>query len=229
MGLTMSPATNAIMNAVPREKAGAGSAVNNTVRQVAGALGVAILGSVVAVVFRNQLGADAPKQLAQQLDRPPAVVAQLPARARVSAAIDADSSQSIENALEFVGRTGAALKARQGQTNTSPTAAQVAHAQASIDDFVGSVKSSFMSAMHVTSLFAALAGLIGAIVAGLYLPGRREFAQENGPGSPQMGVPPSGRGAGHDAQHLDPGVPLDEHAEHDPKHAAGESTSVGSS
>ena len=60
MGLTMAPATNAIMSAVPREKAGAGSAVNNTVRQVAGALGVAILGSILAVVYRGQLGREHP-------------------------------------------------------------------------------------------------------------------------------------------------------------------------
>ena len=37
-----------------------------------------------------------------------------------------------------------------------------------------------MSAMHVTSLFAALAGLIGALIAMLFLPGRREFARLHG-------------------------------------------------
>ena len=79
LGLTMSPATNAIMNAVPREKAGAGSAVNNTVRQVAGALGVAILGSILAVSFRGHLGSDAPSQLATKLDQPAAAVSALPA------------------------------------------------------------------------------------------------------------------------------------------------------
>ena len=70
MGLTMAPATNAIMSAVPREKAGAGSAVNNTVRQVAGALGVAILGSILAVVYRGQLGANTPATVAGRLDQP---------------------------------------------------------------------------------------------------------------------------------------------------------------
>ena len=111
MGLTMSPATNAIMSAVPREKAGAGSAVNNTVRQVAGALGVAILGSILAVVFRGQLGAGTPAQLAAQLDRPAAVVAQLPAGARVAPHVATDTTQSIGNAFEFVSSAGKALQA----------------------------------------------------------------------------------------------------------------------
>ena len=44
------------MSVVPREKAGAGAAGNNTVRQVGGALGVAILGSVLAAVLRRGLG-----------------------------------------------------------------------------------------------------------------------------------------------------------------------------
>jgi hypothetical protein len=42
---------------VPREKAGAGAAVNNSVRQVGGALGVAILGSVMASAYASRLGA----------------------------------------------------------------------------------------------------------------------------------------------------------------------------
>jgi EmrB/QacA subfamily drug resistance transporter len=53
MANIMPPATEAIMASVPREKAGVGSAVNNTVRQVGGALGVAILGSVLSSVYRS--------------------------------------------------------------------------------------------------------------------------------------------------------------------------------
>jgi MFS transporter, DHA2 family, multidrug resistance protein len=56
MGNVMAPATNAVMGAIPRSKAGAGSAVNNTIRQVGGALGVAILGSVLSTVYRARLG-----------------------------------------------------------------------------------------------------------------------------------------------------------------------------
>ena len=56
MANIMPPAMESIMSSLPREKAGVGSAVSNTVRQVAGALGVAILGSVLASVYRHQVG-----------------------------------------------------------------------------------------------------------------------------------------------------------------------------
>jgi hypothetical protein len=47
MGTAMSPATNSIMGSVPVTKAGIGSAMNDTTRQLGGALGVAVLGSVM--------------------------------------------------------------------------------------------------------------------------------------------------------------------------------------
>ncbi|RKN40298.1 MFS transporter [Micromonospora endolithica] len=56
MANIMPPAMESIMSAVPREKAGVGSAVSNTVRQVAGALGVAVLGSVLAASYRADVG-----------------------------------------------------------------------------------------------------------------------------------------------------------------------------
>ena len=51
MGLTMAPATESVMGSLPRAKAGVGSAVNDTTRQVGGALGVAVIGSLVASVY----------------------------------------------------------------------------------------------------------------------------------------------------------------------------------
>ena len=55
MGTVMPPATEAVMSVVPRERAGSGSALTNTARQVAGALGVAVLGSILAQAYRGQL------------------------------------------------------------------------------------------------------------------------------------------------------------------------------
>ena len=52
--LTMAPATESIMGSLPLAKAGVGSAVNDTTRQVGGALGVAVIGSVLAVGLRLQ-------------------------------------------------------------------------------------------------------------------------------------------------------------------------------
>ncbi|MFI7551192.1 MFS transporter [Micromonospora sediminimaris] len=53
MANIMPPATESIMSALPREKAGVGSAISNTIRQVAAALGVAVIGSVLAAGYRN--------------------------------------------------------------------------------------------------------------------------------------------------------------------------------
>ena len=55
MGTVMPLATEGVMSVVPRERGGAGSAITNTSRQVAVALGVAVLGSVLAQVYRGQL------------------------------------------------------------------------------------------------------------------------------------------------------------------------------
>jgi EmrB/QacA subfamily drug resistance transporter len=55
MGFTMAPATDSIMGSLPRAKAGVGSAVNDTTRQVGGALGVAILGSILSSAYSSRM------------------------------------------------------------------------------------------------------------------------------------------------------------------------------
>jgi EmrB/QacA subfamily drug resistance transporter len=48
MAITMAPTTAAAMSSVPVDKAGVGSAVINSMRQVGGSLGIAIMGALVA-------------------------------------------------------------------------------------------------------------------------------------------------------------------------------------
>jgi EmrB/QacA subfamily drug resistance transporter len=55
LALTTSPATEAIMGALPPAKAGAGSAVNDTTREVGGTLGVAIIGSVMNSAYGSHV------------------------------------------------------------------------------------------------------------------------------------------------------------------------------
>jgi EmrB/QacA subfamily drug resistance transporter len=55
MGLVMAPASTTIMTTVPARQAGAGSAINDTIREVGGALGIAIIGSLAAAVYRSRL------------------------------------------------------------------------------------------------------------------------------------------------------------------------------
>ena len=51
MALVMAPATEAIMGSLPPAKSGVGSAVNDTTRELGGALGVAVLGSLLSSAY----------------------------------------------------------------------------------------------------------------------------------------------------------------------------------
>ncbi|MGW2571092.1 MFS transporter [Streptomyces sp. NPDC001537] len=53
MAHVMTPTSVVIMQSLPREKAGSASALSNTFRQVGGALGIAVLGSVLSTAYRN--------------------------------------------------------------------------------------------------------------------------------------------------------------------------------
>ena len=52
---TMAPATDAVMAALPDSHAGVGSAINDTVRQVGGALGVGIFGSILNSLYTSNI------------------------------------------------------------------------------------------------------------------------------------------------------------------------------
>jgi EmrB/QacA subfamily drug resistance transporter len=90
MANVMPPATESVMSALPREKAGAGSAINNTARQVAVALGVAVLGSVVASLYRDGVKDD---------------VASLPPAAREAASQSVEGGNHVGKALGPSGQT----------------------------------------------------------------------------------------------------------------------------
>lgn len=123
MAHVMPPATTSIMQSLPPEKAGAGSSVNNTFRQVGGALGVAVLGSLLSSVYRGQVS--------------------LPPQAPRAA------GESIEATLTFAERAGPAGKKLIAQADDA-----------------------FIHAMHVTSLVAAGAALMGAAVAAAFMPAK---------------------------------------------------------
>ncbi|MGW0824662.1 MFS transporter [Streptomyces sp. NPDC002845] len=82
MAHIMTPTSVVIMQALPREKAGSASALSNTFRQVGGALGIAVLGSVLSAAYRG------------------GIEDSLPAGARHAA------GESIEATLAFAARLG---------------------------------------------------------------------------------------------------------------------------
>ncbi|MFJ8763683.1 MFS transporter [Streptomyces clavifer] len=131
MAHIMPPVTVAVMQALPRERAGSGSAINNTFRQVGGALGIAVLGSVLSTVYRGDIEGH---------------LGGVPAAARDVA------GESIEATLGVAARMGP-----EGRP------------------LVTAANDAFISAMHVTALGSAAVALIGAVVVGLFLPGRQRL------------------------------------------------------
>jgi EmrB/QacA subfamily drug resistance transporter len=67
MGLSVAPATESIMGALPLHQAGVGSAVNDTSREVGGALGVAIVGSMLSSLYATDLNAKLPAGVPPQV------------------------------------------------------------------------------------------------------------------------------------------------------------------
>ena len=55
IALAQTPATNILMASVPRNRSGMGSAMNDTTRQIGGALGVAVLGAILSATYENKM------------------------------------------------------------------------------------------------------------------------------------------------------------------------------
>jgi EmrB/QacA subfamily drug resistance transporter len=89
MANVLPPATESVMATLPRERAGVGSAVSNTIRQVGGALGVAVLGSVLSARYRDGFAATA---------------AHLPAVARQVATESIGGAHGVADRLGVAGR-----------------------------------------------------------------------------------------------------------------------------
>jgi DHA2 family methylenomycin A resistance protein-like MFS transporter len=64
MAMTMTPVTAAAMSAVAVDKAGVGSAVLNSARQVGGSLGIAVMGAIVASTTSSSLRQGETRQIA---------------------------------------------------------------------------------------------------------------------------------------------------------------------
>jgi EmrB/QacA subfamily drug resistance transporter len=58
MGWVMAPSTTSVMGAVPPEKSGVASAMNDVTRQVGGAIGVAVIGSVISTLYTSRIADD---------------------------------------------------------------------------------------------------------------------------------------------------------------------------
>ncbi|MFC4498839.1 MULTISPECIES: MFS transporter [Streptomyces] len=142
MAHVMTPTSVVIMQALPREKAGSASALSNTFRQLGGALGIAVLGSVLSASYRNGIEGS---------------LGGLPAALRETA------GESIEATLGVAAKLGSR-------------------------DLVGPANDAFLHAMHVTALCGAGVALAGAVVVGLFLPGKPKAPQEGAPEGELVGT-----------------------------------------
>ena len=98
IGLTSAPATESIMGAVPRAKAGVGSAVNDATRILGGTLGVAVIGSIYASLYASQLNT--------------ALTVQLPHAAASAAHRSVGGAFGAATQLDAIGQTGLARTVR---------------------------------------------------------------------------------------------------------------------
>jgi EmrB/QacA subfamily drug resistance transporter len=94
MGLCFPPATAVIMNDLGLEKAGDGAAVNQLSRQVGGALGVAIVGSLFAAIYAANVREDdsVPASAEESIEHATDIADQLDGAARADLLADAVSS-----------------------------------------------------------------------------------------------------------------------------------------
>jgi EmrB/QacA subfamily drug resistance transporter len=117
MGNVLAPATDSIMGSLPREKAGVGSAMNDTTRQTGGAVGVAVFGSILASRFTSGLShapalAHLPAAVASQARTgiTDAITAsQLPAAAPYRAALVSVAKHSFVDGFHSAAYIGAAI------------------------------------------------------------------------------------------------------------------------
>jgi hypothetical protein len=138
MAVTMSPFTAMIMTSIPPERAGMGSATNDTTRELGGALGVAVLGSVVTTHFRGASiagldGLPAETQTLARTGLPGAIQAARSLPADVGGPLLADARQAFVEGFGTAALVGAAVIALSAVGVTFVLRRVAAHAPVDAD------------------------------------------------------------------------------------------------
>jgi EmrB/QacA subfamily drug resistance transporter len=154
-GLALTAPTESMMSVVPRSRAGEGSAVNSALRNIGGALGVAVLGAVLAGSYRMHLG-DATSALPRQ--------------------DAAQASGSIAGTLSAVRDATAEGRRAVAEGRLAPADALRWHDD--LTALVGHADDAFVAAMHAALAWGAVVAIVGAVVAFVWLPGRHSSSQE---------------------------------------------------
>ncbi len=137
MGAAMTPATSAITEALPTAQQGVGSALNDLAREVGGAIGIAVLGSLLSATYKSSVDVSGlPAHVATRVKESFAVASHM------SGPIAARASDAFVNAMHvalltasgiaLVAAVGVTLLLSRSCTRHSPCSAQYASASASI-------------------------------------------------------------------------------------------------
>lgn len=164
MGLTMAPSTSAIMNSLPREKAGVGSAMNDTTRMVGGALGLAIIGSAFSNAYRNQIKSN------DELNSVKETLTSNGATQKVTTNLLHDTSDSVGKALSRVDGLLHPNNIVDPALRQSVKAIPEGTRQQVAGTIANNAQEAFISGMHVGMRVAAVAVVIAIVVAAIWMP-----------------------------------------------------------
>ncbi len=103
VGLAMTLTTDAVVTAVPPRKAGAASAIAETAYELGVALGIAVLGSLVTVVYRSSLSLPAGSETPAVRESLASALQSVPAESHVADIAQAAFAQAIEKASLVAG------------------------------------------------------------------------------------------------------------------------------
>ncbi|MFE8916414.1 MFS transporter [Streptomyces globisporus] len=168
IGLALSPCTDAIMGAFPEEELGVGSAVNDTSSELGGAIGIAVLGSLLSTSYSSSLSE------ASTGGRVPAdALSQAQDSVGAGYAVAQGISDRAQQLAEQAGRAGSVEQAAQLKAQ----AEQLALGAQQMADAVGS---SFAEAVARTSLVGAAILGVGAVAVAFLLPRKGRTADGHG-------------------------------------------------
>ncbi|MFI0446601.1 MFS transporter [Actinomadura sp. 6N118] len=165
IGLALSPCTDAIVGAFPEKELGVGSAVNDTSTELGGAIGIAILGSLLSTSYSSNLSdATAGSKLpAEGLSQAQESVG---AGYGVAEGIG-DHARKLAEEAANAGSTEHAAQLKAQASELAHGAHQMAHA----------ASSSFADAVAHTSLVGAVILGVGTVAVALLLPGKSRTAK----------------------------------------------------
>jgi EmrB/QacA subfamily drug resistance transporter len=111
MGWVMAPATDAVVGAVPAARSGVASAMNTVARMVSGALGVAVVGSLVNSLYSDDIAgslpARAPEEATESIGATAAAAAQAPPE--IAAGVLSEAGDAFTSAMGIGLTVSAAL------------------------------------------------------------------------------------------------------------------------